>query len=92
VRHRRSWFAPAHSSVVCEPRHLQRAAGVLDLRDAGETRGKHRFVRIMEVNKINAVRGYKTLRRVAGRPSIISPNRVQREFAVDQPNRVRGRT
>lgn len=59
-----------------------------DLREAGETCGKHRVERIMRNNKIKAVRGYKTPRRIAGRPSIIAPNHLQREFTVDAPNKV----
>lgn len=31
---------------------------------------------------IKAVRGYKALRRIAGRASVIAPNRVQRQFTV----------
>lgn len=60
----------------------------LDLREAGETCGKHRVARIMRTNKIKAIRGYKAPRHIVGRPSIIAPNRLQREFTVDQPNRV----
>lgn len=59
-----------------------------DLREAGETCGKHRVERIMRNNRIKAVRGYKTPRRIAGRPSIIAPNHLQREFTVDAPNKV----
>jgi putative transposase len=32
----------------------------LDLREAGETCSKHRVARLMRVNKIRAVRGYRT--------------------------------
>lgn len=59
-----------------------------DLRESGETCGKHRVERIMRNNRIKAVRGYKTPRRIAGRPSIIAPNHLQREFTVDAPNKV----
>lgn len=59
----------------------------LDLREAGQSCGRHRVARIMRVNKIKAVRGYKTPRVIAGRPSIIAPNRLKREFTVDQPDR-----
>lgn len=41
----------------------------------------------MKANKISAIRGYKKPRHVAGRPSIIAPNRLNREFTVDQPDR-----
>ena len=58
----------------------------LDLREAGETCGRHRVARIMRINKIKALRGYKAPRAVKGRPSIIAPNRLQREFTVDTPD------
>jgi len=58
-----------------------------DLREAGETCGKHRVARIMRINKIKALRGYKSPRAIAGRPSIIAPNRLQREFTVEHPDR-----
>lgn len=59
-----------------------------DLREAGESCGKHRVAKIMRANKIKAVRGYKSPRRIAGRPSIIAPNRLNRQFTVDAPDRV----
>jgi len=58
----------------------------LDLREAGELCGKHRVARIMRAHKIKALRGYKAPRAIAGRPSIIAPNRLQREFTVEQPD------
>jgi putative transposase len=60
----------------------------LDLREAGETCGKHRVARLMRTHKIKAIRGYKAPRTIAGRPSLIAPNTLQRAFTVDQPNRV----
>ena len=59
----------------------------LDLRELGETCGVHRVARIMRINKIKALRGYKAPRQVAGRPSIVAPNKLEREFNVDLPNR-----
>jgi putative transposase len=59
----------------------------LDLRETGESCGRNRVARIMRVNKIKALRGYKVPRTVKGRPSIIAPNRLQREFTVDTPDR-----
>jgi putative transposase len=58
----------------------------LDLREVGESCGKHRVARIMRVNKIKALRGYKAPRSIAGRPSIIAPNRLQRKFTVERPD------
>jgi putative transposase len=57
-----------------------------DLREAGETCGRHRVARLMRINKIKALRGYKAPRPIAGRPSILAPNRLNREFTVEAPN------
>lgn len=60
----------------------------LDLRETGETCGKHRVARLMRPHKIRAVRGYRTPRATTGRPSVFAPNTLQRAFTVAQPNRV----
>jgi len=60
----------------------------LDLREVGERCGENRVARIMRTHKIKALRGYKAPRVIAGRPSIIAPNKLQRAFTVEQPNRV----
>lgn len=57
-----------------------------DLREAGEQCGKHRVARLMRTHQIKAIRGYKTPRRIAGRPSIVSPDRLNREFTVQAPD------
>ncbi|MHC4374083.1 MAG: IS3 family transposase [Planctomycetota bacterium] len=59
----------------------------LDLREVGETCGRNRVARLMRENRIVALRGYKAPRRIVGRPSIIAPNRLQREFTVVHPDR-----
>ena len=59
-----------------------------DLREAGEKCGEHRVERIMRNHKIKAIRGYKSPKAVKGRPSILAPNRVNREFTVDAPGLV----
>ncbi|EOZ4938411.1 MULTISPECIES: IS3 family transposase [Enterobacter cloacae complex] len=59
-----------------------------DLNEIGETCGKNRVGRIMQLNRIKAVRGYKAPRRIAGRPSVVAPNRVQRQFTVVRANQV----
>lgn len=59
----------------------------MDLREVGETCGKHRVARIMKINGIRAMHGYKIPRGPYGRPSIIAPNRLQREFTVAHPDR-----
>ncbi len=58
-----------------------------DLREVGESCGKHRVAKIMRSHKIKAIRGYKAPRRIVGRPSLVAPNRRQRQFTVDQPDR-----
>jgi putative transposase len=60
----------------------------LDLQEAGQSCGRNRVARIMRANRIKAVRGYKAPRVIAGRPSIIAPNKLKREFTVDHPDRV----
>ncbi|MEB6412274.1 IS3 family transposase [Enterobacter vonholyi] len=59
-----------------------------DLNEIGETCGKNRVGRIMQLNRIKAVRGYKAPRRIASRPSVVAPNRVQRQFTVVRANQV----
>ena len=58
----------------------------LDLREVGERCGRHRVARIMRAHKIKAVLGYKTHRHIAGRPSIVAPDRLERAFTVEAPN------
>jgi putative transposase len=59
----------------------------LDLREVGERCGKNRVARIMHVNRIRAIHGYKIPRGPYGRPSIITPNKLKREFTVEHPDR-----
>ena len=70
----------ASSGVYGSPRVF------LDLREAGETCGRHRVACIMRTRKIKALRGYKAPRHIVGRPSILAPNRLNREFTVEQPD------
>jgi putative transposase len=60
----------------------------LDLREIGERCGRHRVARIMRANKIKGVQGYKRPRYRAGQPSHVAPDRLQREFTVEGPDRV----
>jgi len=53
----------------------------LDVREAGE-----RIARIMREHAIRAIRGYKTPRLVAGVPSTVVPNRLQRQFFIGEPD------
>ena len=58
----------------------------LDLREIGERCGKNRVARLMRLNNIKALRGYKAPRHIAGRPSVVAPNTLQREFTVAKPD------
>ena len=60
----------------------------LDLREAGEACSKHRVMRLMRENGLRALHGYRTKRISTGRPSVLIPNVLQRQFTVSQPNRV----
>ena len=60
----------------------------LDLREAGETCSKHRVARLMRVNKIRALHGYRTRHYSASKPSALIPNLVERNFDVSRPNKV----
>jgi putative transposase len=59
----------------------------LDLREAGETCSKHRVARLMRVNKIRALHGYRTKHYSAIKPSALIPNVLQRNFDVAKPNK-----
>lgn len=58
----------------------------LDLREMGEICGKHRVARIMKTHEIRAVHGYKKPRLIYGRPSIVTPNILDRKFTVTEPD------
>jgi putative transposase len=60
----------------------------LDLREAGETCSKHRVARLMRVNKIRALHGYRTRHYAVGKPAVIAPDLVKRNFDVIRPNKV----
>ena len=59
----------------------------LDLREAGETCSKHRVARLMRVNNLRALHGYRTRRWSVGKPSVLIPNLLQRQFTVTRPNK-----
>ncbi len=60
----------------------------LDLREAGETCSKHRVARLMRVNGLRAFHGYRTRRWSVGKPSVLIPNVLQRQFTVTRRNKV----
>jgi putative transposase len=58
----------------------------LDLREAGETCSKHRVERLMRENGLRALHGYRTRRWVIGKPAVLIPNLLKRQFTVTRPN------
>jgi putative transposase len=60
-----------------------------DLRDLGETCGKHRVYRLMRQEKLRSQTGYRRRNSHRGGPAAVTaPNHLQRQFAVVEPNRV----
>lgn len=59
-----------------------------DLNEIRETCGKNRVGRIIQLNRITVVHGYKAQRRIAGLPSVVAPNRVQLPFTALRANQV----
>src|SRR5499427_9781932 len=59
----------------------------LDLREAGETCSKHRVARLMRQANLRALHGYRIRRSAIGKPSVLIPNLLQRQFTVTRPNK-----
>ena len=59
----------------------------LDLREAGETCSKHRVARLMRENKLRALHGYRMRRWSVGKPAVLIPNILQRQFTVTRRNK-----
>ncbi len=79
--------APDSRVVRRQPGHLRAPRVFLDLREAGETCGKHRVARLMRENRLRALHGYRTRRWTVGKPAVLIPNVLQRRFTVSRPNR-----
>ena len=60
----------------------------LDLREAGETCSTHRVARLMRENNQRALHGDRMRRWSVGKPSVLIPNLLKREFTVTRPNTV----
>ena len=58
----------------------------LDLREAGETCGKHRVARLMRENGLRALHGYRTRRWEVGKPAVLTPNLLKRQFSPTKRN------
>ncbi|MEO7890028.1 MAG: IS3 family transposase [Vicinamibacterales bacterium] len=52
----------------------------LDLREAAETCSKHRVARLMRQANLWALHGYRTRRWSAGKPAVLIPNILPRQF------------
>ena len=76
----RAWFK-ASQGIYGAPRVF------LDLREAGETCSKHRVARLMRENGLRALHGYRTQRWSVGKPAVLIPNLLQRQFPVTHPNK-----
>jgi putative transposase len=59
-----------------------------DLRDVGESCGKHRVYRLMRAAGLRAQVGYRRPRQRSGPASVLAPNRLQQQFQVARPNEV----
>jgi putative transposase len=59
----------------------------LDLREAGETCSKHRVARLMREANLRALHGYRMRRWSVGKPSVLIPNLLQRQFTVTRRNK-----
>lgn len=54
----------------------------LDLREAGETCSKRRVARLMGEAKVRALHGYRIRRWTVGKPSVLIPSLLKRQFTV----------
>jgi putative transposase len=60
-----------------------------DLKELGESCGKHRVYRLMSSAGLRSQTGYRRRPgRHGGRPAVVAPNHVQQEFDVAEPNQV----
>jgi putative transposase len=59
----------------------------LDLRETGETCSKHRVARLMREHQLRALHGYRMRRWSVGKPSVLIPNLLKRQFTVTRRNK-----
>ena len=59
----------------------------MDLREAGETCSKHRAAGLLRLDRLCALHGYRTRRWSVGKPSVLIPNILQRQFTVTRRNK-----
>jgi putative transposase len=59
----------------------------LDMRDLGERCGKHRVAKLLKRQGLRSQTGYRRRPSVrGGKPAVVAPNHLQRQFAVPKPN------
>jgi putative transposase len=58
----------------------------MDLKEAGVECGENRVARLMKAAQIRSVRGYKRPCYKIGRPSLVAPNQLQRQFTYEHPD------
>ncbi len=59
----------------------------LDLREAGEGCSKHRVARLMREHQLRALHGYRMRRWSVGKPWVLIPNLLKRQFTVTRRNK-----
>lgn len=60
-----------------------------DLRELGEACGKHRVARLMRQESLRSQTGYhRRPNHHGGRPAVVAPNHLDRQFIVAEPNKV----
>ena len=57
-----------------------------DLKEAGVACSENRVARLMRAAQIKSVRGYKRPRYKVGKPALVAPNQLQRQFQHDEPD------
>ena len=59
-----------------------------DLRDEGETCGKHRVYRLMRAEGLRSQTGYRRRQGRYGKPAVVAPNRLAQQFDAQAPNQI----
>src|SRR5207248_3352319 len=78
--------SPDSRVIRGESRYLWRAACLLRSAEAGETCSKHRVARLIRENSLRALHGHRMRRWAVGKPSVLIPNLLQRQFTATRPN------
>jgi hypothetical protein len=57
------------------------------MREAGVACGENRAAKLMRLAQIKSVRGYKLPKFKVGKPALVAPNQLQRQFQHNEPIR-----